>query len=498
MDGYGLAEPGPGNAIALADTPNLDRLFAERPWAPVGCSGLSVGLPEGQMGNSEVGHLNIGAGRVVYQELTRIDLAIEDGTLSENPVLLETVDAAVADGRAVHFMGLVSDGGVHSHEEHLYALVRLAAARGATRVFIHAFLDGRDVPPSSGLGFIEQLERVLGEIGVGEIATVSGRYYAMDRDRRWNRVELAWRAMVLGEGVPAVSAVDAVRSSYDAGVTDEFVRPAVVHRAGGAVGTLTEGDALIFFNFRPDRAREITRAFVDPGFDGFLRPATPALRFVCLTEYDPTIPAPVAFAKDLPCCVLADVLAEHGLRQLHIAETEKYAHVTFFLNGGAEAPKAGEERVLVPSPKVPTYDLQPEMSAPEVTRLLVEAIGEGRADFYVVNYANCDMVGHTGVLAAAIEAVEAVDEGVGQVVDAILAQGGSALITADHGNAECMLDPEGNPFTAHTTDRVPFIAVAHGIAAVRSGGILADIAPSLLQLLGIGQPPEWSGSSLLV
>jgi len=499
MDGFGLAEPGPGNAIALADTPNLDRLFAERPWAPVACSGRAVGLPEGQMGNSEVGHLNIGAGRVVYQELTRIDLAIKDGTLAENPVLIETIDAAVADGRAVHFMGLVSDGGVHSHQEHLYALVRLAAARGATRVFIHAFLDGRDVPPSSGLGFIEHLERMLAEIGVGEVATVSGRYYAMDRDRRWERVELAWRAIALGEGAAAASAADAVRSSYDAGVTDEFVRPSVVQRAGGgAVGCVAEGDALVFFNFRPDRAREITRAFVDPDFDGFVRSTTPSLRFVCLTEYDPTIPAAVAFAKDLPCCVLADVLAEHGLRQLHIAETEKYAHVTFFLNGGAEPPKVGEERVLVPSPTVPTYDLQPEMSAPEVTRRLVDAIGAGGADFYVVNYANCDMVGHTGVLAAAIEAVEAVDEGVGQVVDAIAGRGGSVLITADHGNAECMIDPAGNPFTAHTTDSVPFIAVADNVAAVRSGGILADIAPSILHLLAIEQPPEWTGSSLLV
>jgi 2,3-bisphosphoglycerate-independent phosphoglycerate mutase len=499
MDGFGLAEPGPGNAISLANTPNLDRLFAERPWAPVACSGLSVGLPEGQMGNSEVGHLNIGAGRVVYQELTRIDLAIEDGTLAENPVLVETIDAAVGEGRAVHFMGLLSDGGVHSHQEHLYALVRLAAARGAGRVLIHAFLDGRDVPPSSGFGFIERLERVLAEIGVGEIATVSGRYYAMDRDRRWERVELAWRAIALGEGVPAASAVDAVRSSYDAGVTDEFVRPSVVQRGSdGAVGSLADGDALVFFNFRPDRAREITRAFVDPDFDGFVRSALPALRFVCLTEYDPTIPAAVAFAKDLPCCVLADVLAEHGLRQLHIAETEKYAHVTFFLNGGAEPPKVGEERVLVPSPTVPTYDLQPEMSAPEVTERLVEAIGAGRADFYVVNYANCDMVGHTGVLAAAIEAVEAVDDGVGQVVDAVIDRGGSVLITADHGNAECMLDPDGNPFTAHTTDHVPLIAVADGVVAVRSGGILADIAPSVLQLLGLDQPPEWTGASLLV
>jgi len=500
MDGFGLADPGPGNAIALADTPNLDRLFATRPWAPVACSGLSVGLPEGQMGNSEVGHLNIGAGRVVYQELTRIDLAIEDGTFAENPVLVKTIDAAIAEGSAVHFMGLVSDGGVHSHQEHLYALVRLAAARGAARVYVHAFLDGRDVPPSSGLGFVERLERVLAGIGVGEIATVMGRYYAMDRDRRWERVELAWRAIALGEGTAATSAVAAVQSSYDAGVTDEFVRPTVLQRpdGGGPVAGVGHGDALIFFNFRPDRAREITRAFVDPAFDGFERPVAPAVRYVCLTGYDPTIPALVAFEKDLPCCVLADVLAEHGLRQLHIAETEKYAHVTFFLNGGAEPPKAGEERVLVPSPKVATYDLQPDMSAPEVTERLVEAIRADRADFYVINYANCDMVGHTGVLAAAIQAVEAVDVGVGQVVDAVLARGGSVLITADHGNAECMLDADGLPFTAHTTDSVPFIAVAEDVTGVRTGGILADVAPSILQLLGVVQPPEWTGASLLV
>jgi len=499
LDGFGLGADVPGNAVRLAKTPNLDRLFAEYPWAPVKASGLAVGLPEGQMGNSEVGHLNIGAGRVVYQELTRICKAIEDGTLATNQILIGAMDDAIADGGAVHFMGLVSDGGVHSHQEHLYALVRMAAERGATRIFVHAFLDGRDVPPTSGLGFLQQLETVLAETGVGRITSVMGRYYAMDRDNRWERVERAWRAMACGEGVLSESATEAVRASYDAGVTDEFVEPVVIVEDGSPIGTLADGDALIFFNFRPDRAREITRAFVDADFRGFTRPCMPSLRFVCLTEYDPTIPAPVAFPKDLPCCVLADVLAENGLRQLHIAETEKYAHVTFFLNGGAETPKPGEERVLVPSPKVPTYDLQPEMSEPEVTSRLVEAIHEHRADFYVVNYANCDMVGHTGVLEAAIRAVEAVDDGVGRVIDAVLSEGGSALVTADHGNAERMLEPDGSgPFTAHTTDDVPLIAVAAGVSGVTGGGILADIAPSVLDLLGISPPAEWTGHSLLV
>jgi 2,3-bisphosphoglycerate-independent phosphoglycerate mutase len=497
MDGYGLAEPGPGNAVTLARTPNLDRLFAEFPWAPLACSGLAVGLPEGQMGNSEVGHLNIGAGRVVYQELTRISKAISDGELYRNPVLSQAIDEAVREGKAVHFMGLLSDGGVHSHIEHLFALLKMAKERGAERVFVHAFLDGRDVPPSSGLGFVEQTSRYLGDLGVGEIATVMGRYYAMDRDNRWERVEKAWRAMVLGEGVAGASAEEAVRRSYDEGVTDEFVVPAVVQRDGEPVARLEDGDAVVFFNFRPDRAREITRALVDPAFEGFARPAFPRLRFVQLTEYDPTIPAPVAFAKDLPGCVLADVVADAGLRQLHIAETEKYAHVTFFLNGGKEPPKRGEERILVPSPKVPTYDMQPQMSEPEVTADLVAAIERDAADFYVVNYANCDMVGHTGDLAAAISAVEAVDDGVGRVVAAVLAKGGHALVTADHGNAERMREADGSPYTAHTTDEVPFIAASPEVRGVRHGGMLADVAPSVVELLGLDKPVEWTGETLL-
>lgn len=505
MDGYGDASPGPGNAVTLARTPNLDRLTSEWPTTRLSCSGLAVGLPEGQMGNSEVGHLNIGAGRVVFQELTRINLAIADGTLLENEVLRTAIDAAVKAGKAVHFMGLVSDGGVHSHQEHLYALLRMAALRGADCVYVHCFLDGRDVPPESGAGYVGELEDVLASTGVGQVATVMGRYYAMDRDNRWERVERAWRAMVLGEGGVADGAVPAILRSYEEGVTDEFVPPAIITRPGidGAsrepIGRVEDGDALIFFNFRPDRAREITRAFVDPAFSGFTRPTVPDVHFVCLTEYDPTIPAPVAFPKDLPHDVLADVLSEAGLKQLHAAETEKYAHVTFFLNGGVETPKAGEERVLIPSPKVPTYDLQPEMSAPQVTEALVAAIERDRSDVYIVNYANCDMVGHTGVLAAAVKAVETVDASVDAVVSAIRAKGGAALVTADHGNAERMIDANGRtPFTAHTNDDVPLIAVVPGVKALRDGGILADVAPTVLDALGLRPPGEWTGTSRLL
>jgi 2,3-bisphosphoglycerate-independent phosphoglycerate mutase len=498
MDGFGMGEPGPHNAITVADTPNLDRLFAEYPTTQVCASGLAVGLPEGQMGNSEVGHLNMGAGRVVYQELTRISQAIEDGSFFENAVLDEAIDAAVADGHAVHLMGLVSDGGVHSHQEHLYALLELAKRRGAKQVYVHALLDGRDVPPDSGAGYVEQLEEIMAEKGIGRVATVMGRYYAMDRDNRWERVERAWRALVAGEGAAASSAVPAIRESYAQGVTDEFVIPTVIEQDGAPVATVRDGDALIFFNFRPDRARQITRAFVDVEFARFVRGAKPETHFVCLTEYDPTIDAPVAYPKELPCCVLADVLADAGLRQLHIAETEKYAHVTFFFNGGAEQPKPGEERILVPSPKVATYDLQPEMSASEVTDELVAAIEADRADVYIVNYANCDMVGHTGVMEAAVRAVETVDACVGRVVSAVRNKGGVSLITADHGNAERMMADDGSPFTAHTAADVPLCIVADGVAGVSSEGILADIAPTLLDLIGLEPPEEWTGTSLLL
>ncbi len=495
MDGLAFGEPGSGNAVEAASTPVLDGLVATYPSTTIAASGLAVGLPEGQMGNSEVGHLNIGAGRVVYQELTRIDRAIEDGSFFENEELCGAIDAAVRAGCAVHLMGLVSDGGVHSHQNHLYALVRLAVVRGASDVRIHCFLDGRDTPPRSGAGYIALLEEELARAGAGRVATVMGRYYAMDRDNRWDRVEKAWRAMVHAEGVRSGGAVAALLDSYGQGVTDEFVVPTCV----GESGTVSDGDAVVFFNFRPDRARELTRAFVDPAFLGFGRDAFPKVRFVCLTEYDPTIPAPVAFPKCLPEHVLADVLAEHGLRQLHIAETEKYAHVTFFLNGGFEPPKPLETRVLVPSPRVATYDLQPEMSAIEVTDRLVDAITADEADVFIVNYANGDMVGHTGVLAAAIAAVETVDTCVGRVVDAVRARGGVVMITADHGNAESMVDADGStPFTAHTTTGVPLIVVADAIAGLAPEGKLADVAPTFVDLIGINAPEEWTGRSLLL
>jgi 2,3-bisphosphoglycerate-independent phosphoglycerate mutase len=507
LDGWGLGEDGPGNAVTAAATPVMDELFATCPWAPLTGAGLAVGLPDGQMGNSEVGHLNIGAGRVVYQELTRINLAIEDGTFFDNEVLIATIERAVKAGLAVHLMGLLSDGGVHSHQRHLYALVRLAVDRGATDVRIHCFLDGRDTPPESGLGYLTELDEWLRDTVAGDgrplagrarVASVMGRYYAMDRDRRWERVELAWRCLVLGEGAVQDSAAKAIEASYAAGVSDEFVVPVPIQAPGVTVSTVGDGDAVVFFNFRPDRARELTRAFVDPAFDGFARPRTPDVAFACLTDYDPTIAAGVAFAKDLPCCTLADVLADAGLRQLHIAETEKYAHVTFFLNGGAEEPKPGEERILVASPRIATYDLKPEMSAREVTDELVRAIEQGVADVYIVNYANLDMVGHTGVYEATVEAVEAVDECLGRVVGAMRDAGGELLVTADHGNAERMVDADGTtPFTAHTTDAVPLVAVSARVGAVELGGILADVAPSLVALIGLACPREWTGHSLL-
>jgi 2,3-bisphosphoglycerate-independent phosphoglycerate mutase len=494
MDGLALGESGEGNAVRAARTPVLDTLLEDWPHTTLDASGLAVGLPPGQMGNSEVGHLNIGAGRVVYQELTRIDRAVEDGSLFRNEVLCEAIDAAVTSGGSVHLMGLLSDGGVHSHRSHLYALIRMAADRGARDVRIHCFLDGRDTPPQSGRNHVAALESVLTESGVGTITTLMGRYWAMDRDNRWERVERAWRAIVMADGGSAECAVAAVEASYRSGATDEFVEP-VVLGAGG----VSDGDAVIFFNFRPDRARELTRAFVDPTFDGFERPVRPDVRFVCLTEYDPTIPAPVAFPKCFPDNVLADVLSQNGLRQLHIAETEKYAHVTFFLNGGSEPPKRGEVRILIPSPHVATYDLKPEMSAIEVTDRLSAAIRSSEADVFIVNYANGDMVGHTGVFEAAVAAVECVDTCVGRVIDAIRQAGGVAFVTADHGNAESMIDADGStPFTAHTTTGVPLIVVADGVKALADGGRLADVAPTLLDVIGIAPPDEWTGRSLLL
>ncbi len=493
MDGFGIG-PDYGNAIKAAKKPNLDRIFAENPVTQIGASGLSVGLPDGQMGNSEVGHTNIGAGRIVYQELTRITKSIDDGDFFQNPAFTDAMDQAAAGGKALHLMGLLSDGGVHSHNTHLYALLKLAKQRGCKKVYVHAFLDGRDVPPSSGSGYVADCVKKMKELGIGEIATVMGRYYAMDRDNRWERVSKAYAAMVYGEGVQASGPVQAVEDSYKNGVTDEFVVPAVCAK-GAAV---QPGDSVIFFNFRPDRAREITRAVVDPDFKGFERKkGFFPVRFVCMTQYDATMPnVGVAFGPEKLKNTFAEYISGKGLTQLRIAETEKYAHVTFFFNGGVETVYPGEERALIHSPKVATYDLQPEMSAYLVTDELLKRIDSGKYDVIILNFANCDMVGHTGVFDAARAAVEAVDTCVGKVVDDILRHGGAALITADHGNAEQMLAQDGTPFTAHTTNPVPFCVVGYP-CRLREGGKLADIAPTMLKILGLPQPPEMTGKSII-
>jgi 2,3-bisphosphoglycerate-independent phosphoglycerate mutase len=500
LDGWGLSESKEGNAIAMAAKPNMDSLLARYPHTVLGTSGEDVGLPAGQMGNSEVGHLNMGAGRVVYQELTRISRAIRDRSFYDNPVLLEAVEKVRERKTALHLMGLLSDGGVHSHIEHLYALLELARDQGLSRVFVHCFLDGRDVPPANAREYIISLEERMKKTETGKVATVMGRYYAMDRDRRWERTRDAYYAMVKGEGIKVPSALAAVEQAYGRGETDEFVKPSVVAgEHGNPVARVEDGDAVIFFNFRPDRARQITRAFVDEDFTGFARPAgRPHVHFVCMTQYDKTIAAPVAFRPQVLVNTLGEVLSYHNLKQLRLAETEKYAHVTFFFNGGVENPNRGEDRVLIPSPKVPTYDLQPEMSAVEVTDTLVNKIREHIYDVIIVNYANPDMVGHTGVLPAAVRAVETVDSCIGRAVQAVKEAGGLAIITADHGNAEVMQDEAGEPFTAHTTDPVPFILVSddHRDARLRPGR-LEDVAPTVLELLGINQPPEMTGQSLL-
>ncbi len=499
MDGYGLAEAGEGNAISLANTPVLDRVFAECSHTVLDASGEAVGLPDGQMGNSEVGHLNIGAGRVVYQELTRINKACREGALANNKVLCDAYRKACEPGAVLHFMGLLSDGGVHSSNEHLFSMLELAVVMGVPQVYVHCFMDGRDVPPSSGKGYVEELVDIAESLSTNKttirIASINGRYYAMDRDKRWDRVQRAWQAVVEAEPVVSVSPVDAMQASYDAGVTDEFFVPVAFDVRG-----VQNGDSVVFFNFRPDRAREITRAFVDGDFDGFERPRVPQVNFVCLTEYDATIDAPIAFPKEFPQNVLADVLSSAGLVQYHIAETEKYAHVTFFLNGGVEEPKAGEVRTLISSPKVATYDLQPEMSEPEVAHALAAAIRAEEADVYIVNFANCDMVGHTGVIPAAVAAVEAVDAGVGEVLAALEEKGGVALLTADHGNADRMLAEDGTPFTAHTTALVPFVLIDYaetGCSLRNERGALCNISPTLLELIGLPAPSEMTAASLL-
>jgi len=501
LDGWGYREEEAGNAIAQADLPYFRRLWREYPHTLLQASGEAVGLPAGQMGNSEVGHLNIGAGRVVYQELTRIFRAIANGELAGNQVLAEAMDRTRAGGKALHFLGLISDGGVHSHLEHLFALLDLAKERRVPKVYVHAFLDGRDVLPESGKGYLAQLEEKLQKLGLGQIATVSGRYYAMDRDKRWERVEKAYRALVYGEGEKAAGALAAVDQAYDLRVTDEFVLPTVIIGADGKpVGQVQDGDTVVFFNFRADRARELTRAFVDEDFAGFDRPGRPRVHFVCLTEYDVTIAAPVAFPPQNLENTLAEVIARAGLRQLRIAETEKYAHVTFFFNGGIEEPVPGEERCLVPSPKVATYNLKPEMSAPEVTEELLERIEAAAFDVAILNFANPDMVGHTGVFDATVRAVETVDACLGRIAAALRECGGTLIITADHGNAEAKVDlATGLPLTAHTTNLVPFILIGDKLRGqrLREGGALCDIAPTVLKLLGLEQPAEMTGKSLI-
>jgi 2,3-bisphosphoglycerate-independent phosphoglycerate mutase len=501
LDGWGDNPNPEANAIKQARTPYLDSLFTTYPHATLLCSGEAVGLPEGQMGTSEVGHLNIGSGRVVYQSLVRISKALREGEFKRNQTFLDLVAYTVKEGRPLHLMGLVSPGGVHSHTEHLYGLIQLAKEMGIKEVYIHAFLDGRDTPPSSALEYLAELEKVCAEKGMGRIATIGGRYYGMDRDKRWDRVEKAYASIVYGEGEEADSAVQAVKNSYANNITDEFMLPTVVTRNGQPVGSIQAGDPVIFFNFRPDRAREITRAFVDPEFngfnrrDGYLKPY-----FVCMTQYDETLKVPLLFPpEDKMKNILAEVLADHGLKELRIAETEKYAHVTFFFNGGEEAPYPLEDRILIPSPKVATYDLQPEMSAIEVTDAVLKEIAQDKYDVIIMNYANCDMVGHTGVQAAAQKAVETVDQCLSKVVPAILNKGGAVIITADHGNAEQMLDYQnGEPYTAHTTLPVPVIIAGVKPPYQVKEGVLADLAPTLLEMVEIPKPVEMTGTSLIV
>lgn len=499
LDGWGYNPEEKNNAVAEAKTPFLDGLKANYPHALLGTSSKAVGLPDGQMGTSEVGHLNIGAGRIVYQSLLRISNSLETGEIVENPVFMEIINYAREEERPLHFMGLVSPGGVHSHTDHLYGFIKIARDVGVKKIFIHPFLDGRDTPPASAREYLEELEVKLKELGVGKIATVSGRYYAMDRDNRWERTEKAYAAMVYSEGRVASGAIQAVEESYAAGVTDEFLEPTVIYQDDQPVASIKPGDAMIFFNFRPDRARQITRAFVDRDFSGFeRRGGALGVKFASLTQYDETIETPVIFPpEERMKNILGEYLSNQGLEQLRIAETEKYAHVTFFFNGGEEKPFPGEERVLIPSPKVPTYDLQPEMSACEVTDRVLHLIEQDKYDVIIMNYANCDMVGHTGIMEAAVRAVETVDRCLSRVVPAVVERGGVAIITADHGNAELMVDPEsGGAFTAHTTYPVPVILAGYKDCRLRDG-VLADLAPTLLEILGLPKPIEMTGSSLI-
>ncbi|MBQ7574597.1 MAG: 2,3-bisphosphoglycerate-independent phosphoglycerate mutase [Clostridia bacterium] len=494
MDGYGLRDATEGNAIAQAKKPNLDAYMEKYPTTELLASGLAVGLPDGQMGNSEVGHTNIGAGRVVYQMLVKITKAIEDGTIKENKALADAMLHAKETGKKLHFMGLLSNGGVHSHNEHLYGLLDMAKSLGVVdNVYIHTFHDGRDVPPTSGVEFMEELVKKTEELGVGKVATIAGRYYAMDRDNAWDRVEKAYNALVFGEGIQETDPVEAIKNSYANDVTDEFIIPTVIDK-NGMIG---EGDSVIMINFRPDRARQITRTFVDPEFTGFDRKYFP-VHYVCMAQYDASMPnVTVAFPPESLQMTFGEYISKLGLTQLRIAETQKYAHVTFFFNGGEEKQFEGEDRILIKSPDVATFDLKPEMSAYEVCDAVCKAIDEDKYDVIILNYANCDMVGHTGIMEAAIKAVEAVDECVGRMVDKLLEHGGKAVITADHGNADCLIDPaDGEPFTAHTTNPVPMIVIGEGNVKLKKGK-LCDLCPTMLDMMGLDKPEEMTGESLI-
>ena len=497
LDGFGwVPDQTYGNAIVAAKKPNLDRLFAQYPHTTIGASGMDVGLPDGQMGNSEVGHTNIGAGRIVYQQLTLITKSIRDGSMRKNEVLVRNMKAAIDAGKAIHFMGLTGNGGVHSHIDHLFGLLDMAKDLGAKEIYVHCIMDGRDTDPHSGKEFLGEIQKKLSQLGVGKIATVVGRYYAMDRDNRWDRVEKAYTAFVYGEGEKFADPIAAIQASYDKDVTDEFVLPCITCEGG----RVQAGDTIVFTNFRPDRAREITRAFADDAFTGFERKlGRIPVQYVCMAQYDATMPnVEVAYPPVPLTNVLGEYVAAHGKTQLRIAETEKYAHVTFFFNGGREAPFEGEDRCVIPSPKVATYDLQPEMSAYLVADECKKRIESGKYDMIILNFANCDMVGHTGIFDAAVKAVEAVDKAAGEVIDAVVAAGGAVLLTADHGNADKMYEPDGEPFTAHTTNPVPLLAINCGDVKLREGGVLADLAPTLLQLMELPQPEEMTGKSLFV
>lgn len=499
LDGFALREEIEGNAIAQAEKPNFDRYWAKYPHNTLHVSGESVGLPDGQMGNSEVGHLNIGAGRIVYQSLTRINKAIEDRSLFSNDVLLEAIERAKANNRALHLFGLLSDGGVHSHQDHLFALLEMAQENGLEKVYVHTFLDGRDVGPQTALPYLEATEEKMQALGIGEIATVSGRYYAMDRDRRWERVKLAYDAITYGEGNKATSAKEAVEQSYEAEIYDEFVLPTVIMKEDNTpVATVEDGDSVVFYNFRPDRAIQLSKSFANESFTYFDRgnKSLTDLYFVQMTPYNEKVNGPVVFNSVNLKNTLGEVIAENGYNQLRIAETEKYPHVTYFVSGGREEEFSGEKRILIKSPKVPTYDLQPEMSAYEVTDALLEELEADDLHTVILNFANPDMVGHSGKLEPTIKAVEAVDKCLGKIVDKIIERGGTAIITADHGNADEVINARGEPMTAHTTNPVPVIVTKEGVT-VREGGILADLAPTVLDLLNIEQPKEMTGKTLI-